>query len=222
MATGPPRPRYVFTTRHQGDLAVAQPDVVVEPRRRDVVDLPWTWLRQVHGREVVTVTRPAEWTGATADAAVVTVPGAALAVHTADCAPVVLLAAGMAGVAHVGWRGLAAGVVEAAVERIVEAGAEAGGLEAVIGPCIRPECYEFGPDDLDRVAAAVGEEVRATTAAGAPALDLAAGIRAVLDRAGVGSFQDTGDCTACGRDWFSHRARGETGRQAAVVWLEHA
>jgi YfiH family protein len=179
-------------------------------------------LRQVHGREVVCVTRPGEWSGARADAAVVAVPCAALAVHTADCAPVVLLTEGMAGVAHVGWRGLAAGVVQAAVAAMVRAGAGSEAIDAVIGPCIRPECYEFGPDDLERVAAAAGDEVRATTAAGAPALDLAAGIRSTLGRSGVRSINDTGDCTACGPDWFSHRARRDAGRQAAVVWLEEA
>jgi polyphenol oxidase len=216
------RPRHLFTTRHHGDLAVGQPAAVLDPRRRELVALPWTWLRQIHGNEVVTVTRAGEWAGTTADGAVATVAGAAVAVHTADCAPVVLRAPGVVGVAHVGWRGLAAGVVEASVATMNRAGAGSPDIEAVIGPCIRPECYEFGPDDLDRVAAAVGEGVRATTAAGAPALDLAAGIRVALARAGVGAVDDTGDCTACGPDWFSHRARGDTGRQAAVVWLEEA
>ncbi|WCO65216.1 laccase domain-containing protein [Iamia majanohamensis] len=184
-----------------------------------MVDLPWTWLRQVHGAEVVTVTRPGEHAGATADAAVTAVPGAALAVGTADCVPVVLVADGAVGVAHAGWRGLVAGVVGATAGALDALGHPA--RRAVIGPCIRPADYEFGADDLDRVAARWGDGVRATTRAGRPALDVVAGVRAALAEVGVTDVADDGLCTAAdpGR-WFSHRARADPGRMATVAWLE--
>ena len=92
-------------------------------------------------------------------------PGCALAVLTADCAPVALASPeGVFGVAHAGWRGLVAGVLERTVDAMRALGATEIG--AVLGPCIRAECYEFGPADLDRVAARLGDGVRATTAVG--------------------------------------------------------
>jgi polyphenol oxidase len=193
---------------------------VLEWRRRAIAAMPWTWLRQTHGADVVVVDRPGAEAGATADAAVTTVPGAAVAVHTADCVPIVLLGRDAVGVVHAGWRGLAAGVVEAAVATMDRVAPTGTGVRAVIGPCIRVECYEFGPDDLDRVAAVLGDAVRGRTAAGAPALDLTVAAVAALRRGGVVQVDDDGSCTACDPRWFSHRARGDTGRQAAVAWLE--
>jgi copper oxidase (laccase) domain-containing protein len=91
-------------------------------------------------------------------------------------------------------------------------------LEAVLGPCIHADCYEFGAADLDAVASRLGDGVRATTSEGSTALDLPAAVRASLAAAGVHRFQDVGVCTACSNDYFSWRARGELGRQALVVW----
>ncbi len=211
--------RHRFTARVDGNLAIDVEPATLEARRRSVVDAPWTWLRQVHGADVVTVRGPGQGAGAPADGAVTAAPGAVLAVQHADCAPVVLLADGVVGVAHAGWRGLVAGVVEAAVAAMRQAGA--GEVRAVIGPCIRARCYEFGAGELALVAEAPGESVRATTSAGAGGLDLAAGVRAALERSGVAAVDDTGACTACEGDrYFSHRARAERERQATVVWLE--
>lgn len=208
-----------FTGRDEGDLGadLDDPSHALVARRRAVVDLPWTWLRQVHGADVVTVRSPGEFAGATADAAVTASEGCALAVFTADCAPVVLASPeGVAGVAHAGWRGLLAGVVEATVERMRALGAR--GIRATLGPCIRAGCYEFGADDLDKVAAGIGPVVRARTPTGHPALDLAAGVRSALNSVGVSDFHDSGICTACSPSHFSWRARAERERQAAVVW----
>jgi YfiH family protein len=184
-----------------------------------LVDLPWTWLRQAHGDRVVTVDRPGEGAGEAADAAVTQSSGAVLAVHTADCAPVALVAEGGAvAVVHAGWRGLAAGVVEATVDRLRDLAD--GPVKAVVGPLIGPECYEFGEDDLRSVATRLGGGVVATTSAGAPALDLPAGVRTALEAAEIRDVGFVGGCTACGRDAFSHRARGERGRQAVLTWID--
>ncbi len=212
----------VSTGRDDGDMGhtgayvhAVHPDV--ERRRRAVVDLPWTWLRQVHGDRVIRVTRPGEGAGEVADAAVCATPGCAISVLTADCAPVVLDSPeGVFGVAHAGWAGLAAGILQRTVGEMRAMGATE--VRAVLGPCIGPECYEFGPDDLDRVAGLLGDGVRSTSASGAPALDLAAGVRAALGRVGVHHLDDVGVCTACSPDHFSWRARGELQRQATVVW----
>ncbi|MGI8777023.1 MAG: polyphenol oxidase family protein [Acidimicrobiales bacterium] len=211
-----------FTGRGEGDMGhggsyahQVTPDVAA--RRRAVVDLPWTWLRQVHGDRVIRVVGPGSAAGSTGDAAVTAGAGCALAVLTADCAPVAFASAeGVSGVAHAGWAGLAAGILERTVDAMVDLGASA--VTAVVGPCIRAECYEFGSDDLDRVARRVGPAVRARAGSGAPALDLAAGVKVALARVGVEDVDDLGSCTACSPGWYSWRARGERERQATVVW----
>ena len=212
----------VSTGRAEGDMGhggvyVHAVSNEVEARRRTVVDLPWTWLRQVHGSRVVRVTAPGDCAGEVADAAVCTTAGAAVAVLTADCAPVVLDSPeGVFAVAHGGWVGLTNGVLERTVEEMRALGATE--IAAVLGPCIRVECYEFGPDDLDRVASRLGDTVRGCTPSGAPALDMAAAVREALGRAGIDRLHDVGVCTACSPDHYSWRSRGEQQRQATVVW----
>jgi purine-nucleoside/S-methyl-5'-thioadenosine phosphorylase / adenosine deaminase len=211
--------RVRYTTVSDGDLAVIHPGPTLEARRRALSGRPWSYLHQVHGADVVEVTRPGEWAGADADAAVTTESDTLLAVHTADCAPIALVSTeGVVGAVHAGWRGLAAGVVDAAVERMRALGARS--IEAVLGPSIHAECYEFGADDLDRVVERCGEVARGVTAGGRPALDLPAAVRAALDRAGATAVEGEAPCTACDRRFFSHRARGDTGRQALLVWIE--
>jgi YfiH family protein len=208
-----------FTDTRDGDLAISAPQPDLDERRARVAPLPWTWLRQVHGRAVVTVTAPGEHSGTKADGAVTLMPAATLAVHTADCAPIALVSpAGVVGVAHAGWRGLAAGVVEATVAAMRELGADP--VHALVGPCIHAPCYAFGAGDLDAVAAGLGDEVRAMTSDGAPALDLLAGVRAALRAAGVDPPLEDPPCTACSSTHFSHRARGQVQRHALVVWME--
>ena len=191
----------------------------VDARRRKVCDLPWTWLRQVHGADVVSVVSPGDAAGSRADASVTARTGCALAVLAADCAPVALAGDGVVAVAHAGWRGVLAGVLEATVASMRAAGATR--VDAVLGPCIRAECYEFGAVELASIANRLGGEVRSTTRDGRPALDLAAAVIASLRRAGVDAVDDVGECTSCAGDgttYFSHRARADSGRQAAVVW----
>jgi len=210
--------RVRFTARADGDLAAATgPDPKLEARRRAVLDRPWTWLRQIHGAGVVTVTRPGDRAGAVADGAVSATTGVALAVMTADCAPVALASReGIIGVAHAGWRGLVAGVIhETAAMRAL------GATEviAALGPCIHAECYAFSADDIDVIEAGLGDAVRSVTRHGGPALDLPAAVRAGLRAADADLVVDAGLCTACSADHWSWRAGRPTERQATVVWL---
>lgn len=213
----PPSVRSSFSERADGDLCVDAEPTELATRRQALAPGPWTWLRQVHGADVVVVTEPGRHAGAEADAAVTAVPGAVLAVHTADCAPV-LLASGdgaVVGAAHAGWRGVVAGVLERTVEAMADLGATQ--ITARVGPHIRARCYEFGADELDDVAARYGHAVRAETAWGTPALDVTAAVRAALGAVEV-EVVDHGGCTACEPDrLFSHRARGDRGRMAAAI-----
>lgn len=181
------------------------------------------WLDQVHGATVLDAPGPATgppvlWRGAqAADALVAVDPGVALCVLTADCGSIALASPeGVFAAVHAGWRGLVGGVIERTVERMRERGATH--VVGALGPCIRSGCYEFSGPDLDAAAAACGDVVRATTTDGRPALDLAAGITAALDRAGASQVPGVDVCTACGVGYFSHRARRDVGRQALVVW----
>ncbi len=217
-STAPRRatPHHRFTSRREGDLAISSPGV--EGRRAAIVAAPWTWLRQVHGARVVTVRAPGEHAGAEADAAVTSVVGAVVAVQAADCAPVVLLADDVVGVAHAGWRGLAAGVLPATVRAMRSLGASE--VHALLGPCIHPCCYEFGSAALASVSAAVGATVAGTTTSGELALDVPAAVSASLAAVDVELDTSATRCTSCevDRHW-SHRARAEPERQAGVAWL---
>ena len=211
-----------FTGVADGDLRVDGPAGELDARRRSVAPGGWTWLRQVHGDRVVTVTRPGEWAGVEADAAVTSVPGAVLAAHTADCAGVLLCSSGerdvpVVGAAHAGWRGLARGVLQATVRAMGDLGA--GSVSWWLGPCISAPAYEFGEADLVSLCDRYGPQLRARTAAGAPALDLRAGVAAALAEAGAvpGSPGAHPACTALDPGWYSWRARQDRGRQAAVA-----
>jgi len=200
------------------------------------------WLEQVHGTDVITVAVTPDSDGVTeptgtgqvdatgsgvpamtavfageGDALVGDGPGSAVAVLTADCGSIALGSTeGVFAAVHAGWRGLTGGVVEAAVAAMRERGAT--NVVGALGPCIHPECYEFSSHDLDQVAAVYGDRVRGRTSAGNPALDLPAAVSAALVAAGVAEVTGTEACTACGGGYFSHRARGDSGRQALVVW----
>ncbi len=214
--------RVVVTDRRHGDLGVHGDAATLERRRRAVVDAPWTWFHQRHGADVVTVGHAGDGAGREADAGCTAVAGAPIAVQVADCAPVAFAdPAGVIGVAHAGWRGLVAGVLERTVDAMADLGARSP--VAVLGPRIGPDHYEFGPDDLDAVAARLGDNVRSITADGAPALDLAAGVVVVLDRLGISVAAQLGGCTAADADrYWSHRARREPERQALVAWIDPA
>lgn len=213
------RAHLVFTDAADGDLAVGTAGADLDRRRATIAPTPWTWLTQVHGTRVLVAAEAGEHAGAEADAAVTSASGVPLAVHTADCAPIAVVAdAGAIAVIHAGWRGLVGGIVERAV---AELDALVGGPRAaVLGPCIHPECYEFSEFDLAAIEHRFGPVVRGRTASGRPALDLPAAVAVALGEVGVPLASSSPACTACGGSWFSHRARGEAQRQALVAWIE--
>ncbi|MEA3639996.1 MAG: peptidoglycan editing factor PgeF [Lamprobacter sp.] len=181
-----------------------------------------TWLNQVHGCAVSVYEHGlAAQPVPEADAMVAFGPGAVCAVMTADCLPVLLcddVGSVVAG-AHAGWRGLAAGVIEATVQHMDRPAAR---LQAWLGPAIGPAHFE------------VGDEVRAcfceTDAGAAVAFrrsvkgrwlaDLAMLARQRLEGLGVASVSGCGDCTYSDRDrFFSYRRDGVSGRMASLIWL---
>jgi YfiH family protein len=191
---------------------------------------PWALARQVHSAAILRVDPGRLGQGppegrpvvGEADGLVTAEPGVVLAVLTADCAPVLLAdpAAGVVGAVHAGWRGLAAGVVEAGVAAMAGLGAGPAACTGLVGPAVGGCCYEVGPD----VRATVGDRypaALATTRDGRPALDPAAGAAQALQRAGVGQVRVAGECTVDLEErFFSHRRdHGRTGRQAGLIAL---
>ena len=203
---------------HVGD----DPQAVAENRRRlrDALELPAEpqWLEQVHGADVATV--PGAPPGP-ADGAVTFTRGAVCAVIVADCLPVFLASrdGDRAGLAHAGWRGIAAGVVEAVIAKL---DCDPRRLVAWLGPAIGPSAFE------------VGAEVRAALTSGDPGADaffeegrpghfqadLPALARRRLALAGVTDVHGGHHCTHSEpARFFSHRRDGPTGRMAALLWL---
>ncbi len=185
-------------------------------------------LSQVHGIDVATVTEP--WMvgqGPRADAMVTNVAGVALGVITADCAPVLFAdrRAGVIGAAHAGWRGAAAGVLEATASAMCDLGAEH--ILAVVGPCIRQPSYEVGADMRDAVLAqdpAAGEFFIDGVRPGHFQFDLAGFCVARLHRAGVAAHVIDADTLADEQRFFSHRRRtlargGPIGHQMSAITL---
>ena len=176
------------------------------------------WLRQVHGTNVVD--GAAAETGATADGAWTGKPGVVLAVLTADCLPVFLCDRQGTKVAllHAGWRGLAAGVIEAGVRAL---GIPGENLSAWLGPAIGPQSYEVGDDVRNAFLGADPEAAQAFApgAAGRWLADMYALARQRLGALGVREVYGGGHCTLreAGR-FFSHRRDGpRTGRQGMLA-----
>jgi copper oxidase (laccase) domain-containing protein len=216
-----PAVRIVVSTRADGDFHLDADPLALAAARARLVGLPWTQPDEVHGTHVLLVDRPGHHDGAVGDVAVTDCAGAVLGIWVGDCAPVALVSAGgrIAGV-HAGWRGLAAGVLAVAVAAVRRAPDEP--VQAVLGPCIHPCCYEFGATDLAAVERAVGGPAAGTTSTGLLALDVPAAVRAGLAVAGV-ALDDRSTCTGCHGDrWFSHRRRAERGRQVMAIWREAA
>ena len=200
------------------------------------------WLRQVHGCGVADADMqpsvdPAGDSGADAamdppeaDAAVTTTPGRVLAILTADCLPVVISDAQgrVLGAAHAGWRGLAAGVLEATLDAMRRRAPHATGWRAWIGPGIGATAFQVGDDVRQAFAqAGAGEPGMFVADPGKPGkwlADLAGLARWRLSRLGVTQIESSGLCTVrdAGGRFFSYRRDGQTGRMATVAWLDGA
>jgi len=206
---------------HTGDVA----DRVIENRRRlaYISSAPRPcWLEQVHGTSVVDagVVHAAP---PRADAAFSRHPGAACAILTADCLPVLLsdAAGSIVAAAHCGWRGLAQGVLTALVATLPTRAAE---LMAWLGPAIGPARYEVGDDvrqDLLRrfTAPVVAAALRPGNTSGKWWADLYALARAELSGLGIDAVYGGGFCTFDELRFYSYRRDGVTGRMATLIWL---
>lgn len=173
-----------------------------------------SWLTQVHGNRVVEAASGPNGCG---DALVSSRSDLALVVVTADCVPVLLARGARLAAVHAGWRGIVAGVVRAAIERL---GSPTEPLTAWIGPAIGACCYEVGEDVASQVASAAGSEAAVVhRGAGRPHLDLRRAVEAQLSAAGVGEVRHLALCTRCHPDllWSFRREGPGAGRNLAWI-----
>ena len=224
-----------YASMNVGVAVGDDPDAVAANRRLLVAasGASPVYLRQVHGARVVHASAADAAPMAPvhdADAVVTTTPGVACVVQAADCLPVLLAAPhGRAvGAAHAGWRGLAGGVVEAAVDAVAAAaGCAPGELVAWLGACIGPDAFEVGGDVLDAFAVPRDADARAAGSTrfrakgqGKWLADLAGLARDRLVRVGVRDVSGGSWCTVGDRArFFSYRRDRTTGRMAAAIWI---
>lgn len=180
------------------------------------------WLRQVHGTCVHDADAPsAAGTEPEADAAIAHRAGSVLAILTADCLPLLLCSDDGCAIAaaHAGWRGLAAGVIEATVARL---GVPAARLLAWLGPAIGARSYEVGDEVRAAFVDAHASAARAfaPTRAGHWHCDLYTLARQRLAAAGVGRVYGGGFDTCTDARFHSYRREHETGRFASLIWRD--
>ncbi len=232
----------VMTTRHGGfsaapfdsmNVGVASGDNpgAVQRNRRllaETAGVEPVYLEQVHGARAIRLGRDDAAPGAPvhrADGSVTTSFGLACTAQVADCLPVLFAAPAGVGAAHAGWRGLAAGILEATLDLLCEAArCRPADVHAWLGACIGPRRFEVGPDVLD----AFGVDPNASTldffrphAASKWMADLPGLARARLLGRGVRHVSGGRWCTVEDESrFFSFRRDRVTGRMVAAVWRQ--
>jgi YfiH family protein len=188
-------------------------------------------VHQIHSPTVVVAETP--WSAEArprADAIVTRLRDLAIGVTTADCGPVLFAdaTAHVIGAAHAGWRGALTGVIEATLDAMERLGAKRRNIRAAIGPMIRQQSYEVGPDLIARFAAedrASNRFFAPTAREGHAQFDLGGYVATRLERAGVGRIDDLGLCTYADPARFfsyrrtSHRAEPDYGRHVNAIVL---
>lgn len=167
----------------------------------------WAYVHQVHGTRVALVSESGCW--GDADVIMTERRGLPIAIATADCVPVVLMAENAVAIVHAGWRGARAGVIRAAIDAMNDAGHPT--LRAAIGPAICKASFEVGPE--------VGSAFpgfESTTTWGTNAVDLVGAVTASL---GAIPLETVAVCTFEDTRYFSHRRNGTKRRQVTVAWL---
>jgi len=208
------------TANHVGD----DPDAVAKNRKllRETLHLPSepTWLNQVHGVEVIQANQ--QTTPVTADASFTQKPGVVCVAQTADCLP--LLVCDRAGTTvaaiHAGWKGLAAGVIEATINTLKIPAQE---LLVWLGPAMGPQSFEVKEDVLaafttvDPKAELAFKPINSTQ--WLANIYLLAKQR--LNNLGITHIYGEELCTYNDKErFFSFRRDKDTGRMASLIWME--
>lgn len=210
-----------FDSLNLGDHVDDNPVAVAENRRRltDHFAIQPAWLQQVHG---IAVAHADPAVVATADASWTATPGIACAAMTADCLPVLFCdrAGSRVAAAHAGWRGLAAGVLEATLDCL---DAEPSQVLVWLGPAIGPQAFEVGPEVREAFMAQHPQSEQAFVSShntGKFLADIYQLARVRLAARGITAVYGGGFCTVTDPRFFSYRRAPRTGRFASLIWLE--
>jgi YfiH family protein len=210
-----------FDSLNLGDHVDDSPEAVAENRRRltDHFSIQPAWLKQVHG---VVVAQADPGLVATADASWTATPGIACTAMTADCLPALFCdrAGTRVAAAHAGWRGLAAGVLEATLDSLAVPPED---VLVWLGPAIGPQAFEVGPEVRETFVEQLPEAAKAfvpSQNAGKFMADIYELARLRLAARGVTAVYGGGFCTVSDPRFFSYRRSPRTGRFASLVWLE--
>jgi polyphenol oxidase len=188
-------------------------------------------LYQIHSSEAVSVGEPWEIGNAPkADAMATGVPGIALGILTADCAPVLFAdaEARVIGAAHAGWKGACGGVIEQAIARMEQLGAKRDRITAAIGPCISQPAYEVSDEFRGVFTRDDAANTRFFVPAARPGhwqFDLPAYVRERLQKAAIRNVGEIARCTyAEAQNFYSfrratHRRESDYGRQLSAIAL---
>jgi YfiH family protein len=192
-------------------------------RLRAVLPAEPRWLTQVHGATVVNAAQVQPLSAPAADAAFTDEPNVVCVVSIADCMPVFIadVSGSCVAVAHAGWRGLAAGVIQATVAAVRTRLPFQTGLVAYLGPAIGPRHFEVGGEVLEAMRARLPDATHAFVAQ--PPDKYRANLfelgRQSLKVAGVERIYGGDDCTFSeAARFYSYRRDGTTGRHAACIW----
>lgn len=209
-----------FDSLNLGDHVDDRLEAVAENRRRltDHFSIKPAWLQQVHG---IAVVHADPGIVATADASWTATPGIACAAMTADCLPALFCnrAGTRVAAAHAGWRGLAAGVLEATLDTL---DVPAEDVLVWLGPAIGPKAFEVGPEVREVFINQLPEAAEAfvpSDNAGKFMADIYLLARLRLAERGVTAVYGGGFCTVTDPRFFSYRRASRTGRFASLVWL---
>ena len=209
-----------FDSLNLGDHVDDRPEAVAENRRRltEHLSIQPVWLQQVHG---ITVVHADPGIVATADASWTAMPSIACAAMTADCLPALFCdrAGTRVAAAHAGWRGLAAGVLEATLDSL---DVPADEVLVWLGPAIGPKAFEVGPEVREVFINQLPEAAEAfvpSNNAGKFMADIYLLARLRLAERGVTAVYGGGFCTVTDPRFFSYRRASRTGRFASLVWL---
>jgi YfiH family protein len=186
-------------------------------------------LYQIHSPNAVIADEPWEQ-GPQADALATNVPGLALGILTADCAPVLFAdsKARVIGAAHAGWKGALTGVTDSVLAKMESLGADRARISATVGPCISQANYEVGAEFIARFAQVDAGNNRffvPSDKANHWRFDLEGYVVHRLREAGVANIEPLSACTyAREADFFSfrratHRAEKDYGRQVSAIVL---
>lgn len=212
-----------FDSFNLGDHVEDDPQAVTHNRRvlTSRLDIQPAWLRQVHGVSVVEAT-PSEVMEA--DASWTSTPAVACTIMTADCLPALFCnrSGTRVAAAHAGWRGLAAGVLEAAVNSFSD---EPADIMVWLGPAIGPDAFEVGPEVREAFIVAHPSTVDAFVPSvneGKFMADIYQLARLRLAAHGVTAVYGGGLSTYNDPRFYSYRRSARTGRFASLIWIEHA